>query len=189
MIFFLKEKLPNLSLKDIDAFLGITTYHNLNNEIVLDIDDKSKKAFLILKGTVRGYIVSNDGIEKNIMIRSEGIFIADVRRLFNDEPQKFTFKSIGEVHILLFNYNDFETLANNNLNIMQLYLNILKEAVVRLMYRVESLTTMTNEESYLDIIKLNPNFLKKIYSKHLANYLGITNVSLSRIMKRIKNKS
>ncbi len=35
----LKEKLPNLSLKDIDAFLGITTYHNLNNEIVLDIDD------------------------------------------------------------------------------------------------------------------------------------------------------
>ena len=99
-----------------------------------------------------------------------------------------TFKSIDEAHILLFNYKDFESLANKNLRIMQLHLNALKEAVTRLFYRVESLTTMTHEERYKDILALNPDFLNKTNAKYLANYLGITPQSLSRIMKRIKNE-
>ncbi len=70
---------------------------------------------------------------------------------------------------------------------MQLYLNILKEAVVRLTYRIESLTMLSNEERYKELLKLNPNFLKKSYAKHIASYLGITNVSLSRIIKKLTN--
>ena len=70
---------------------------------------------------------------------------------------------------------------------MNLYLNILKEGITRLTYRVETLTTMTHEDRYKDILKLNPNFLKNTHAKYLANYLGITPQSLSRIMKRIKN--
>lgn len=183
----LKEKLTNLKIKDIDDFLDITTYLNLNNEIILDIEDKSKKAFLILSGTVRGYIIQDNGIEKTTLIRSEGIFVGDSKKLFNDEPQRLTFKSIGSTHVLMFKYKDFENLAIINPNIMQLYLNILKEAVVRLTHRIESLTMLSNEERYKELLKLNPNFLKKAYAKHIASYLGITNVSLSRIMKRIKN--
>lgn len=72
---------------------------------------------------------------------------------------------------------------------MQLYLNILKDTIVRLTYRVETLTTMDPEERYLDLLRLNPKFLENTYSKHVANYLGITPVSLYRIMKKIKSKS
>ena len=183
----LKEKLPSLVKKDIVDFLNITIYKKINNkEIILKSGSISKKAFLILEGTVRGYITNKEGVEKNILLRSEGIFVADARKLFKDEPQRFSFEAIGETHILLFNYRDFEALANQNPNIMQLYLNILKEAVVRLNYRVESLITMTNEERYLDLLKLNPKFLDRVYDKHIANYLGITPVSLSRIINRIK---
>ncbi len=187
----LKEKLPNLNQDDIDDFFNITTCKKVDNKkIILKSGNTSKKAFLILEGTVRGYITDKEGIEKNILIRSEGIFVADVRKLFSDEPQRYTFEAVGNIHILLFNYKDFEILAKNNSNIMQLYLNILKEAVVRLSYRIESLITMTSEERYLDLLKINPKFLNKVYDKHVANYLGITNVSLSRIIKRVnKNKT
>lgn len=185
----LKEKLPNLTQKDIDDFFNITTYKKMGkNKIILKSGMQTKKAFLILDGTVRGYIVNDKGIEITILIRSEGIFVADARKLFNNEPQRLSFETVGNTHILLFNYKDFESLVNSNSNIMQLYINILKEAIVRYSYRVESLVTMTNEERYLDLLKLNPKFLNKAYDKHIANYLGITNVSLSRIMKRIKNE-
>ena len=187
----LKVKLPELDQTELNSFLNITTYLNKDNKgIISKSGNTSKKAFLILKGTVRGYLRNEKGIELNTLIRSEGIFVADVKRLFNDESQKLTFEAIGETHVLLFNYQDFETLAKNRPGIMQLYLNILKEAVIRLTYRVESLITMTNEERYLDLLKLNPKFLEKAYDKHVANYLGITPVSLSRIIKRLKeNKS
>lgn len=184
----LAKKLPNLTQKDIESFFKITTYYyKENKKTILKSDIIPKKAFLILEGVVRGHIANREGVEKNILIRSEGIFVADARKLFNNEPQRLSFEAVGNTHILLFSYKDFEALANQNPNIMQLYLSILKEAVVRLNYRVESLITMTNEERYLDLLKLNPKFLDKAYDKYIANYLGITNVSLSRIIKRVKN--
>ncbi len=185
----LSKLLPDLTEKDINDFIGISTYKKVDkNKIILKSGIRTKKVFLILKGTVRGYIMDEKGVEITILIRSTGIFVADTGKLFTDEPQKMTFKSIDEAHILLFNYKDFESLANENPRIMQLHLSALKEAVTRLFYRVETLTTMTHEERYKDILTLNPNFLKKTNAKYLANFLGITPQSLSRIMKRIKNE-
>jgi len=185
----LSKVLPNLKEKDIEDFLSITTYKNVNKNVIIQRSGlQTKKVFLILMGTVRGYIINEQGVEITILIRSNGIFVADTGTLFSDEPQRMTFKSIDESHILLFNYKDFESLANKNPRIMQLHLTALKEAITRLFYRVESLTTMTHEERYEDIVALNPDFLKTTNAKYLANYLGITPQSLSRIMKRIKNK-
>jgi len=184
----LSKLLPNLNEKDIEDFLSITTYKSVNKNVIIQKSGiQTKKIFLILKGTARGYIVDEKGVEITILIRSNGIFVADTGTLFTDKPQKMAFKSIDESHILSFNYKDFESLANENPRIMQLHLTALKEAITRLFYRVESLTTMTHEERYKDIVALNPTFLKTTNAKYLANYLGITPQSLSRIMKRIKN--
>ena len=46
---------------------------------------------------------------------------------------------------------------------------------------------MSSEERYLDLLKLNPDFLEKSYDKYVASYLGITPVSLSRIKKRLND--
>ena len=186
----LSKEFPNFSDKDVEDFMSITIYKRVDkNKTIQKSGIKTKKVFLILKGTVRGYIIDEKGVEITILIRSNGIFVADTGTLFTDEPQRMAFKSIDEAHILSFNYKDFESLANENPRIMHLHLNALKEAITRLFYRVESLTTMTNEERYIDIVALNLDFLKTANAKYLANYLGITPQSLSRIMKRIKNKS
>jgi CRP-like cAMP-binding protein len=137
---------------------------------------------------VRGFIIKEDGTEKNILLRSAGIFIADSTGLFKNKPQKYTFETIGKTELLMFKFSDFETLAYKNPIILKLYLRILKEAIIRLTYRVDSLISKSNEERYLDLVKLDPVFLSSAYSKHVANYLGMTPVSLSRIMKRIKDK-
>jgi hypothetical protein len=77
-------------------------------------------------------------------------------------------------------------LAKANPEIMELLNSILKDAVLMLHYRVETMITMSPEERYKDLVRLNPKFLETTYSKHVACFLGITPVSLSRIMKRIK---
>ena len=183
----LSKTLPNLGLGEIESLLSVSSYSKIENkEIILKSGSISKKAFLIIKGAARGYIVNEDGVEKNIVLRSEGIFVADVWLIYKNEPQRYTFEAIGETHLLMIDVKKFEVLANTNQKIMNLYLNILKEAVLMLSYRVESMITMSNEERYLDLLKMNPQFLKSAYLKHVANYLGITPVSLSRIIHRVK---
>ena len=185
----LSKEFSGLNEKDIEYFLRITTYKVADkNKIILRSGVHTKKVFLILKGTVRGYIIDEKGNEITILIRSNGIFVADTGTLFTGNPQRMAFKSMDESHILLFNYKDFELLANQNPRIMQLHLFALKEAITRLFYRIESLITMPPEERYKDIIALNPGFMKSTNAKYLANYLGITPQSLSRIMKRIKDE-
>lgn len=186
----LKMTLPCLTNKDIELFIKIGSYQKFENKKnILKSGTKSKKAFLIITGAVRGFVMNDEGFEKNIVIRSQGIFTADARHLFNDEDSKMTFQAMGQTEIMLFNYADFEKLALENTNIMLLHLQILKDAVSILTYRIETLTTMNSEERYLDLVKLNPAFLKKTYAKYLANYLGITPVSLSRIMNKVKTES
>ena len=183
----LSKLFPDLTKKDINAFMGISTYKKVDkNKVIQKSGIQTKKVFLILKGTVRGYIVDEKGVETTILIRSTGIFVADTGKLFTDEPTTMTFNSIEETNILLFNYNDFESIANENPKFMQILLNALKEVITRLFYRVESLTAMTPEERYKDLLLLNPNFLKITSAKYIANFLGITPQSLSRIQKRIK---
>lgn len=185
----LTKLLPHLPISGIDNLLKISKYEKKDTkEIISKSGNHSKKVILILKGSVRGYIINEDGTEKNVLLRSAGIFIADAIGLFKNKPQRYTFETIGKVNMLIFKFKDFEALAYKDPIILRLYLSILKEAILRLTYRVESLITKNNEDRYLDLLKLDPVFLRSAYSKHVANYLGMTPVSLSRIMKRVKDK-
>ena len=185
----LKKLLPNLPIRGIDSLIKISTYSiKQNKEIISKSGQHSKKVYLILKGSLRGYIINENGIEKNVLLRSEGVFIADAVGLFKNKPQKYTFETIGKTKLLVFDFKEFESLAYKNPIILRLYLTVLKEAIVRLTYRIDSLITLTNEERYLKLTKLDPLFLRSAYSKHVADFLGMTPVSLSRIMKRIRNK-
>ena len=183
------QMLPDLTKKDIDSFLKITSYEIIGaKEIIIKRGNRSKKAFLILKGTVRGFFISEAGKEKNVLLRGKGFLIGDARKLFNDEFQRYTYKAIPETHVLFFDYPDLEALAIKNLTIMRWLSNIFKEIIILQNYRIETLISMTAEERYLDLIKMNPSFLDKSYDKYIADFLGITPVSLSRIINDIKNE-
>ena len=51
--------------------------------------------------------------------------------------------------------------------------------------RLESLLTLTPEQRYLKLLTENPKLLHEIPLKMIASYLGVTDVGLSRIRKRI----
>ena len=182
----LKEYFPFLSDDELELLLSICEYKDYPvKSIIMKSGVISKKAFLILEGSVRGYMLNESGHEKNILLRSRGIFVADADAVFGHQPLKMNLETLDQTKILLFSIPEFEALANKKEGLGQLYINSLKEAILRLTYRVHSLITMTAEERYLDLLDKNPQFLKDAYDKYVANYLGITPVSFSRIKKRL----
>ena len=44
------------------------------------------------------------------------------------------------------------------------------------------------EERYEELLQQSPQFFQTAFNKHIANYLGITAVSLSRIIRRKSNQ-
>jgi len=175
--------LSDLELQDLLAISDFQTYEN--KTIILKSGNMSRKAFLVLQGSVRGFVIDSAGEEKNILLRSKGIFVGDAEALFSPQPQKLTIMSMDKTVVLMFSIKSFEKLAEEHKGVQRLYLNSLKEAILRLTYRVNSMITMNSEERYLDLLDINPDFLKDAYDKYVANYLGITAVSFSRIKKKL----
>ena len=182
------DLIPSLSSSGIDVFLEITHYKYFNNQdIIIPEGDTSKNAIFILDGVVRGFLSNYDGTEKTILLRDSGIFVIHPKAAFNGVPSPYSYESLGNTHGLIVNLGEFEKLAFKNTEIMKLYLGNLKEATIVLNHRVEMMINVDSKNRYVELLKRNPLFIKTAYKKYVANYLGITPVSLSRIISSLKN--
>ncbi len=176
---------PNLKEKEIDSFISISKYHFAKNkEIILKSGRRHKNVILILKGVARAYSLNKKGEELNDFIRAEGKLMADAR-VFGDDIQTLNIEAIGEIHYLKFNISKLEALGYNNPEFMKFYLNILKEIILTLSYRLNTFVSMTPKERYLDLLHWNPILIESSYDKHLASFLGITPLTIHRIKKEI----
>jgi CRP-like cAMP-binding protein len=186
MINRLKEFLPAVPDRDLELLADICTLKQIGDkEVILKSGNRKRQVFLILEGVARGFVVNPEGEEKTLVLRGKGIFVGDVHGLFTDSPQKLEIVAAGQTEVLMFSFSDFERLAQCNKSIQRIYMNSLREAILRLTYRVHSMVTMSSEERYLDLLQMNPEFLEKSYDKYVAHFLGISPVSLSRIKKKL----
>ena len=183
----LEKTYPFLHAGDIGQLIQLGEYRLFKNkEVIFSAGKNSKKVFFILSGMVRGYFINQKGEEKNIFLRPEHTISGPPDSLFNNQPSKYTFESILASQLLLFEYDDFQSISQQFPNINRVYIAALQENIQTLIFRVESMIDKLPEQRYEELLERNPQFFQTAFNKHIANYLGITPNSLSRIIKRKK---
>ncbi len=181
----LKETYSFLSDEDIEALMSVSAVKQASNKTVLIKGGEiSRKIFFVAEGLIRGYFTNEKGVEKNIFLRPERTISGSPNSLFNNIPAKYTFETVGDCVLLEYEQAEFERLMSINPRFIKMYIEGLHEIIKILIFRVESLIDKMPEERYEQLISTHPQFFQKAYNKHIANYLGITSVSLSRIIKR-----
>ena len=121
------------------------------------------------------------------ILRGEGKFSSVPEWLFSDMPTKYNFEALLDSELLICKIQDFEALAKKNPALFDLYTLALKENLSIIVYRLESMILLSPEQRYKDLLDKNPQLFQTAFNKHIANFLGITPISLSRIIKRIKD--
>lgn len=179
---------PFLSDEDVNALLEKGVYRKMQNkEIIIRRGQNIRQLFFTLSGMIRGYFINQKGEEKNIFLRPDHTFTGAPECLFHHQPTKYTFESILETELLIFEMKDLEPLMLQYPNISKVYMASLQETIQTLISRVESLIDLPPAKRYEKLLLRSPQFFQTAFNKHIANYLGITPVSLSRIIKRRKN--
>lgn len=180
-----KETFPFLKDEDIEEFISMCeVIKSPNKKVLVKGGEVSYNVYFILDGLIRGYFTNEKGLEKNIFLRSERTISGAPNSIFRNQPARYTFEAVGECQLLKFKVSDMLKLTKQNSNIARIYITGLQETIDSLIFRVESLIDKMPEKRYEQLIATNPQFFQKAYNKHIANYLGITSVSLSRIIKR-----
>jgi len=177
-----------LNNEDIATFLSITdciTYKHKTQLITKG--ENSNQMYFILKGMIRGFFVNDKGKEKNIFIRPEHTVMGAPESIFSNKRTKYTIEVISDSTLLEYSYSNFIKLIEEKPIFTKMMFHTYQEVIHTLITRVESLIDKNPEQRYAELIEKHPQFFQKVYHKHIANYLGITSVSLSRIIKRRMN--
>jgi CRP-like cAMP-binding protein len=177
--FFKKyNQLSNEAEKEIAEISKIITIKK--NTDLQSIGHTCKTIYFLNKGSARIYYLK-DGAEITESFAFENNIIARVESLFTGKPSRKAIQILEDAEIVAINSTLLFHLYNKYPEIERLFRLIFESAYVDTVNRIEGIQFHTAEERYNDLIKEAPNVLKRVPLKYIASYLGITQVSLSRI--------
>ena len=150
------------------------------NQDLQPIGHTCKTIYFIKKGLARIYYYM-DGIDITEGFFFENSIIARVESLFTGKPSRKAIQILEDAEIIAINANGLFKLYDRFPEIERLFRKIFEAAYVDTVNRIEGIQFHTADERYKALLKEAPNVLQKIPLKYVASYLGITQVSLSRI--------
>lgn len=186
---FAKNQFPFLQAEDVVSLLKSSRVKKLQTgEVFIERGKKTEKSALIIKGLLRGYRITSEGEEKNVLFRKEFEVIGSLQSMVMNEPTVEQVDALEVSWVFEFNFKRFRELSYKNIRISRAYNRIVELMLVDAVERIYAFTLESPEERYLNFAQKNRALVQRVPLKHLASYLGVTPWSLSRIRRRVAGK-
>ena len=166
--------------------LAISTPLRLKkNDILQPIGHTCRTIYFVQKGIARIFYYK-DGIDITECFAAENQIIARVESLFTQRPSQKGIQIIEDAELVAINATVLFGLYDQYPGIERLFRKIFEQGYVDTVNRLESLQFYSAEERYTRLLEEMPELLQRVPLKYIASYLGITQVSLSRIRAGVK---
>jgi len=183
------NKFKDLEPEDFDEIFQYTKEITLRpKDVFIDLGSKNTNVGFIVKGLIRAYFIDEKGEEKTVLLRLENQFIASHEVIILNKPSRFIYEAVENTILVSVDYNVLKRLINSKPKLEQIKNDFLLMMLSESLTRMEEFILLSPEQRYLKIINSNPGLLNRVPDKYIANLIGITAVSLSRIRKRIKEE-
>jgi CRP-like cAMP-binding protein len=157
-------------------------------ELMVPEGETGKEVAIIIEGQMRHFYTC-DGEEKTTYFYFEQAFVSAYISCITGKPSLVSIEALADTRLLVFPYSILKELFTKSIYWERFGRLIAEWAMMGLEDRMVGLLTQSPEERYLALINSNKTkILERIPQHHIANYLGITPVSLSRIRNRIVRK-
>ena len=108
--------------------------------------------------------------------------------LILNKPSTITYDCLTDCTVLECDFKVFKRLAKNNVELSNLYNSILEKNYLDMENRIHDLTSLDATELYLKLKSESPEIEKSIPLYHIASYLNVTPVQISRIRRDLYKK-
>ncbi|EHQ25886.1 Crp/Fnr family transcriptional regulator [Mucilaginibacter paludis] len=177
-----------LELTDIAELSALGQSRQLRaGEVYIKEGSLQSKLSYIKQGLIRAYYPKENGDEVTVMLRWESQFMAPVDSVIYQKPSRFIYQALEDTELIEFDYQKAQDIIDHNLKLSSTRNLFILDMLAEAMARIETFLLLSPEERYLNLIKEKPDIFNRVNNKHLATFLGITPVSLSRIRKRISS--
>lgn len=150
------------------------------NTILQPIGHTCKTIYFIESGAARIFYFKED-VDITEYFAFENDILVRVESLFKNQPSRKAIEIIEDAKIIAIDATQLFKLYDVYADIERLFRKIFEESHVQTINRLENLQFHSAKERYLSLLADNPNISQRVPLKFIASYLGITQVSLSRI--------
>jgi len=148
-----------------------------------------KHEYFVVKGCLIGYYLDDNGKKHIIQFAIENWWIGDFDAFYNGVPSKFYIESIEDSALLAIHYDDLQQLFKTVPKFERYFRILVTSGFISLQGRI--LSSLQNETTtrYLEFCKAYPSIEQRVANYHIANYLGVSAESLSRVRRKLVEKT
>lgn len=137
----------------------------------------------VVKGIFRVYYLI-EGKESTRFLGCENIFISSVPSFTTQKPSLEYVEALENSELLMLSYRDLQVMCDRSPKWDRLVRCLAEYSYNEQQSRIYSLIALTAQERYEQLAKTRPEFIQRIPQYIIANYLGISPETLSRIRKQ-----
>lgn len=155
---------------------------------LFDSGDKVKDFYFLVEGLARYYYISENGKEFNKSFAEKpGHLLSSISSVsMKEEVSPFCVETLSEFTVLYISYEAFLELGAKHKEWNDLMLRIYERLIVKKERREADFLLLSAKERYLKFLNDYSMIENVVANYHIASYLGITEVALSRIRKEMK---
>lgn len=155
------------------------------NFCLMEADKIVPHVYFIRKGIVRAYATTESN-DITFWFGSEGETIVSMKSYVDNMPGYESIELLENCDLYMLETESLRKLFNEDIHIANWGRKFAERELVRTEELIISRQFKTALERYTDLMTQKPDLLKRVQLGHIASYLGITQVSLSRIRAEIK---
>ncbi|MCP3899581.1 MAG: Crp/Fnr family transcriptional regulator [Desulfobacteraceae bacterium] len=141
----------------------------------------------IIKGVLRTYFVTENGEEFITDLCHDNQITTNYDSITSNLTNEYYSQALEESTILAMNYNRFLKLGKKYPVFETFKSRLIEYYYNEKINREKELLSLNAKEKYLRFIQSHGNLVHRIPQYHVASYLGITPVQLSRVRKELKS--
>ncbi len=174
--------IDNNAWQDLECILS--NHHLKSKEYIIQVGEKGKYAYFLEDGIIRVFL-NKDGSDYNKAFFIKGSFPTPLTSLLTNSASNFSIQALTPCKLLRFSFSGFKNLFSTHRCLEQLYSKILEIEWIKKEFHDIRMVTNNATDNYLTFRKEFPGIELKIPQYHIASYLGITPIQLSRLRKKL----
>lgn len=176
-------KLPEASKTALK--LNISQIKYPKGHILLNAGKVESNIYFIKKGIVRAYVEQDDS-EITFWFGKEGQTVISMKSYTQEEKGYETIELLEDCELYELKKENLQKLFETDIHIANWGRKFAEIELVKTEERLISRQFKNATDRYLELLTNHPELIRRIQLGHIASYLGITQVSLSRIRADIK---
>lgn len=154
-------------------------------DVFIDRGKKNNKEYFVYEGVCRSYLLSPEGEEVTISYFLEGGVLSPNKTRTANQISHLNFQALTKVTVGSLNADKFEQLMIKHMDIREFGNMVLQNELLAKVEKEIALASL-NAKERLILFREKYHFLENLISHvDIASYLGITNISLSRLRKEL----